>query len=276
MYDCSILYASLSYKFTGKERDAETGDDYFGARYYASTMARFMSPDSKNLALRHLLNPQKLNKYTYVLDNPLALFDPNGEEEVTITYRAFIPTATTHVGPFVYAGDNRGFSTAPNASSRVSLSVTIETDPNKNPSGLVKMGKPEPGLSMEYAPQLKLGEASQGLPHANVARDSNGNVVVTFQSDSKNPLGPLGEKAEPGIRADATVKISPDGTEASAGGIFSGYPSHEINMTDSSGTVPLLQVPAGGQATDLFKNTVVPPQETVRPPQGVPNSEENN
>jgi RHS repeat-associated protein len=33
------------YKFTGKERDAESGLDYFGARYYASSMGRFMSPD---------------------------------------------------------------------------------------------------------------------------------------------------------------------------------------------------------------------------------------
>ena len=32
-------------RFTGKERDAESGNDYFGARYYASTMGRFMSPD---------------------------------------------------------------------------------------------------------------------------------------------------------------------------------------------------------------------------------------
>jgi RHS repeat-associated protein len=31
--------------FTGKERDAENGNDYFGARYFASTMGRFLSPD---------------------------------------------------------------------------------------------------------------------------------------------------------------------------------------------------------------------------------------
>jgi RHS repeat-associated protein len=31
--------------FTGKERDAESGNDYFGARYYGSSMGRFMSPD---------------------------------------------------------------------------------------------------------------------------------------------------------------------------------------------------------------------------------------
>ena len=31
--------------FTGKERDAESGNDYFGARYYSSSMARWLSPD---------------------------------------------------------------------------------------------------------------------------------------------------------------------------------------------------------------------------------------
>ena len=35
--------------FTGKERDSESGNDYFGARYYSSTTGRFLSPDwSKN------------------------------------------------------------------------------------------------------------------------------------------------------------------------------------------------------------------------------------
>ncbi len=33
------------HKFTGKERDTETGLDYFGGRYYASNMGRWMSPD---------------------------------------------------------------------------------------------------------------------------------------------------------------------------------------------------------------------------------------
>ena len=36
---------STEHHFTGKERDSESGNDYFGARYYASSMGRFMSPD---------------------------------------------------------------------------------------------------------------------------------------------------------------------------------------------------------------------------------------
>src|SRR5579862_9402689 len=61
--------------FTGKERDSESGNDYFGVRYYGSSMGRFMTPDPTGGSL---LNPQTLNKYTYGLNNPLANTDPTG------------------------------------------------------------------------------------------------------------------------------------------------------------------------------------------------------
>ncbi len=44
--------------FTGKERDAESGLDYFGARYYGSGMGRFMSPDPSGLLAQHPEDPQ--------------------------------------------------------------------------------------------------------------------------------------------------------------------------------------------------------------------------
>ena len=65
----------MHYKFTGKERDSESGLDYFGARYNASSMGRFMSPDPLG---GNLANPQSLNKYAYVLNNPLINTDPTG------------------------------------------------------------------------------------------------------------------------------------------------------------------------------------------------------
>jgi RHS repeat-associated protein len=59
---------SLQSLFTGKERDTESGNDYFGARYYASTMGRFMSPDWAAKAMpvpyAKLSNPQSLNLYS--------------------------------------------------------------------------------------------------------------------------------------------------------------------------------------------------------------------
>ena len=49
MYDCTPEYVRLcaldASRYTSKERDQETGLDYGGARYYASSMGRFMSPD---------------------------------------------------------------------------------------------------------------------------------------------------------------------------------------------------------------------------------------
>jgi RHS repeat-associated protein len=68
--------------FTGKERDSESGNDYFGARYYASSMGRFMSPDwsakEEPIPYAKLDNPQSLNLYSYVQNNPLSRTDPDG------------------------------------------------------------------------------------------------------------------------------------------------------------------------------------------------------
>ena len=63
--------------FTGKERDAESGNDYFGARYYASTMGRWLSPDPSNLGVDIYL-PQTWNRYNYAVNNPLSIADRNG------------------------------------------------------------------------------------------------------------------------------------------------------------------------------------------------------
>jgi RHS repeat-associated protein len=64
-----------TYKFTGKERDSESGLDNFGSRYNASTMGRFMTPDPLG---GHNEDPQTLNRYAYVRNNPLSLTDPTG------------------------------------------------------------------------------------------------------------------------------------------------------------------------------------------------------
>ena len=65
--------------FTGKERDAESGNDYFEARYYASPMGRFLSPDPVEITAERLMNPQQLNLYANVTNNPLRFIDPTGE-----------------------------------------------------------------------------------------------------------------------------------------------------------------------------------------------------
>ena len=66
---------TTTHKFTGKERDAESGLDNFTARYFGSTMGRFMSPDPRG---GHPEDPQTLNRYAYVRNNPTTLTDPTG------------------------------------------------------------------------------------------------------------------------------------------------------------------------------------------------------
>jgi RHS repeat-associated protein len=81
-------------QFTGKERDSESGLDYFGARYYGSALGRFTSPDEFKggfdgldgqaafaagpIPYADIGDPQTLNKYVYVRNNPLRYVDPNG------------------------------------------------------------------------------------------------------------------------------------------------------------------------------------------------------
>lgn len=73
------LNAGQPRKFTGKERDNETGLDYFGARYYRASIGRFTAVDPVYTIQENLLDPQRWNRYAYARNNPLRYTDPNGE-----------------------------------------------------------------------------------------------------------------------------------------------------------------------------------------------------
>jgi RHS repeat-associated protein len=128
MYDCSVRYARLSHKFTGKERDSETGNDHFPAREYSSSMGRWIRPDPLPwIDWQHgneedqkkfdafLLNPQNFNMYSYVNNNPLNMTDPTGMkgcqagdkkfETCTIT---IVYNPKTSQGTITVTGQNKG------------------------------------------------------------------------------------------------------------------------------------------------------------------------
>jgi len=73
------------YKFTGREHDSETNNDYFGARYYSSTFGRFLTPDwsatPEAIPYAVMGNPQTLNLYSYVENNPITGIDPDGHDD---------------------------------------------------------------------------------------------------------------------------------------------------------------------------------------------------
>lgn len=61
------------YRYTGKERDEESGFNYHGARYYACWLGRWTTVDPKGV-------DAGINAYQYVIGNPIRLFDPDGRD----------------------------------------------------------------------------------------------------------------------------------------------------------------------------------------------------
>ena len=161
---------ATEHHFTGKDRDTESGLDYFGARYYASSMGRFMSPDPSRLYFADPMNPQSLNLYSYVYNNPLTNIDPtgmdacandNGNGTATIVNAAdgggvecpgngiYIETTqqVTAIGLngngdlSVYGTDNGLFS--PDGSAyNVSQSMTVSADGGSSSTGLETISSP--------------------------------------------------------------------------------------------------------------------------------------
>lgn len=68
------------YQFIQKERDTETGFEYLEARFLNTSLGRFNSVDAALFELERntVEEPQRLNSYSYALNNPIAMHDPNG------------------------------------------------------------------------------------------------------------------------------------------------------------------------------------------------------
>jgi RHS repeat-associated protein len=101
-------------QFTGKERDTETGLDFFGARYFSGAQGRFTSPDPMTYPREShfgeqgfLAEPQRWNKYSYALNNPLRNIDPDGyETQATLDPKA-VQEAGDTIGD-VIVGSGKG------------------------------------------------------------------------------------------------------------------------------------------------------------------------
>jgi RHS repeat-associated protein len=83
------------HRFTGQVEDSEIGLYFYGARYYSSYLNRWLSPDT---IVPDLANPQSLNRFSYVLNNPLRYTDPTGHRECDDGPSSCLPL--TPVNPF--------------------------------------------------------------------------------------------------------------------------------------------------------------------------------
>jgi RHS repeat-associated protein len=96
-------------KFSGKERDAESELDYFGARYYDKNLYRFLSVDPIINLVRALNSPTCWNLYSYCHNCPITFVDSDGRDEKNVIYVLRISKGSTStVGLLFYNGQYCG------------------------------------------------------------------------------------------------------------------------------------------------------------------------
>jgi RHS repeat-associated protein len=103
---------SNHYKFTGKERDSETGLDYFGARHYSNALARFITADwsaaPEPVPYADFSDPQALNLYSYVRNLPTSRYDPDGHQQQNNQHPHLSAEEQVDVGAVAYSENTRG------------------------------------------------------------------------------------------------------------------------------------------------------------------------
>ena len=224
--------------YTQHEQTDPSGLIYMQGRFYAPQYHRFLSPDPGRDQQPE--DPQSWNLFSYVRNNPVTKFDPDGQEQVDITFRAFIP----HYTMLGFHGDNRGFSAAQNVSSRVSVGFRIETDPVKN-GGNPLIGTPLVNIQSTRMTVAGWGRTATGpqLPEVTATQDKAGMVSVNIREHVKNPFQfSIGL----GIRSDLNVTLNQSATHAVVSGTLSGAPSFEMNFTpfgDITTNLPLQVAP---------------------------------
>jgi RHS repeat-associated protein len=94
--------ANQNYKVTGKERDSESGLDNFGARFDSSNLGRFMTPDwaGRPTTVPYAVfgDPQSLNLYGYVRNDPVTLADADGHNWIKDLFGLGSPDPDQYVG----------------------------------------------------------------------------------------------------------------------------------------------------------------------------------
>jgi RHS repeat-associated protein len=149
------------YKYNSKERDFESGYDYFGSRYYDSRFGRWGGVD-RNYD-KYLTN----SPFNYCVNNPLKIVDKQGTDPWLIIIRTFIPFDITSI-PFI--GDSRGGSTLSNVGYRTMQSMTFESNSLQSPN-----------IIQSY--DAKLGMSHLLVPSVDFSMPDPFKLVPSFISD---------------------------------------------------------------------------------------------
>lgn len=177
-------------RYTGKERDPESGLDYFESRYYSSAAGRFLSPDEARsdslsdpftgqmlfsdpgpLPYADIGNPQSLNKYVYSEDNPVRFTDPDGHCPLCFfAAGAVLATVAIVKGYSDYERAKAQTFALKRASADYAMALKID-----NPDLIAKtsaaLGKQELAAEGDL---IKLGADAEGLANFGIGRVAAG------------------------------------------------------------------------------------------------------
>ena len=157
-----MLFADY-YTFSAKERDAETGLTYFGARYYSSDLSIWLSVDPMSDKY------PGLSPYVYCANNPVKLVDPKGEDVVILNapqgaggYGHMAAVIQDEEGNWYYMtmGANENGKLSQVLSSGVRGGMTLESCGTKDMKEAIKFAKTDVNNS-EYTQELVLQTSSK-------------------------------------------------------------------------------------------------------------------
>jgi RHS repeat-associated protein len=152
-----------THKFTGHERDTETGNDYMHFRFFSASMGRFQKPDSN--FDNPLSNPQGWNLYSYVHGNPVNFNDPTGHETKPPDNNKKVAQGNT----VPYAATGAAGLGNPNAHEGDPAGAEAEAD-----------GKDKAGQATgTYDKRTGLNVVTYSSTHTTTTKDAKGNETVT-------------------------------------------------------------------------------------------------
>jgi RHS repeat-associated protein len=279
-------------QFTQKERDVETGLDYFLARYYSSSQGRFTSIDPQNIVFDknrgrnadervrilqgYIVQPQNWNRYAYTRNNPLAYTDPNGrcsapaglsKGNVGICIEAFIASATING---VGRGDNRDFApNDPSKTNRIQVQGLISRSTFAWDTSL----KGRAGDS-----HLLIGPGFQGkiTVDPNQKVDKEGNLHLQLKITGENGLAEVPGAPGGKIQININLIVTPDGRVGIEGGDRTAYPSIGIYVytTGADGKPAVATLGEGRETTPEALNQPLVPIQPVPPTCNCPKPED--
>ena len=279
---------SVRKMFTGYQRDEESGLDYAENRYYSPVIGRYTSTDPMAIQQRHLPDPQNLNRYAYVNNNPLKYIDPNALEKIIIIVRTWIPNETVEFMGYVFNGNDDANGNRKPGREGYKTEQWVEYDTDDQKTFLLHGFT---GLTHRYNLErnrvVENGEADGKSLEEGLIDNGPGDATATFKGNEANPLAPwyaIGSN----ITLDLQVNVHSDGVygdvRVNVSGSHDGYPAYEIivirpDSGNASATVYTYDPRTtgetpwalnGGMDKTASGTKIISPQATPPPPAAAP------